>query len=708
MDPNSASTFQTISNFLADIENQLKTVFSIPEIEKQIRQAQATLAGTFGATQKEIMGLRKELAIAAPEIVKLGGNFQDVVDLQKQVSVNLGTNTILAGETIQKLFAVQKAFNLTTEVMGSAVLDFEKIGISAGVLSTKFETAANQARRIGVNTSAVFSMISQNLDNLNKFGFQNGVEGLTRMAARAAAMRIDMKEIFYFAEKVYSPEGAIETVAALQRMGAAVGDLADPFRLMYMAQEDVEGLLTSITKMSSKFAYFDEQSKEFKIFPQAKRDLREISTALGISQSTLNEMIMSQAKLQKMGGEIRLQNVSEEDRLLIAGLANMRSDGKYQIKVEGQEKLVSELNSKDLELLKREPKTLEDLAREQLTAQQTLVNLFRASLMTRASLVVGGTIPDQFAQALKGAANVLSESTKPITSPKNIKSGLENQDLFFSQAKKIIEDLTSGTVTNAQALERTGKLIDKQLEGLAKLGNEFGKFEWNKELEKHMTSNNKLYTETKTLLNLLNISINDAKDFIFGPLHETMDELKKIKSTPDTKSLQEYLKKSTETPAAGISYYTPNQNVPSKFTTYTPPIDNTSETITNVSPLLVKNQLNIKDMTISQILPNILSEKIQQQMKPEPLVTNTQYVNNIPQRELPKREEVQTGNLNVKFDEVSGKISLMLTQQDGKETKIDDMTVSQIISNPLFKNNLKSMIEDSKPKKQYESVPSYA
>jgi hypothetical protein len=59
---------------------------------------------------------------------------------------------------------------------------------------------------------------------------------------------------------------------------------------MYLASEDTEELQNQVVKMTQKFTYFDEKTKEFKVFPNAKRDLREIEKATGIAYNDLIKM----------------------------------------------------------------------------------------------------------------------------------------------------------------------------------------------------------------------------------------------------------------------------------------------------------------------------------------------------------------------------------------------------------------------------------
>ena len=208
-------------------------------LDRQFAENQAKLAGVMGQTQMALVGLREETAVALPAVIALGGELADAFEIQKGVATSLATNTVLLGDTVVGLYAAGRAVGVSSERMGEVVGDFQDAGIQAGLIKDRIQETVDVARSVGVNTTKVFELVQQNLSRLNEFGFSRGVEGLAKMAATSAAMRVDMREVFNFAARVFSPESAIETVATLQRMGAAVGDLADPFRLMYLASEDV-------------------------------------------------------------------------------------------------------------------------------------------------------------------------------------------------------------------------------------------------------------------------------------------------------------------------------------------------------------------------------------------------------------------------------------------------------------------------------------
>jgi len=459
------------------------------ELNKQILEANASLAGTFGRTQSSVQGLRKELVIALPEVVRLGGNLSDVVNIQDTISKNLGTNRILLGETTSDLFVAMKALGQAD--YGAVVASFQDAGIQVGLIKDRMQETANIARLVGQNSSAIFDLVQQNLSKLNEFGFKNGVEGLSRMAAKAAVMRFDMYQVFTFAEKVFSPEGAIEAVSAFQRLGVAVGDLADPFRLMYLASEDVEGLTDQVVQMTSKFTFFDEKSKEFKVFPYAKRDLQDIAKTMGISYENLVKMSMAQTKLNQISSEFKFSGFDKDDQQLIANFAQFSKEkNAFIVKVDGKEKLIAELGKKDVEALRGRPETLEEIGQAPQSEQKLLKTTIDSLVSLLAGIPVGSKMTQDLTQAVR--ASIEATNVAPRTLTTGMRGGLERVDTTYENFPKLIkemyQDLSSG---NFDLTKYTKKLTDASegyVNDLEKLGKKIQSFDFTGEISK------KIYT----------------------------------------------------------------------------------------------------------------------------------------------------------------------------------------------------------------------
>jgi len=112
-------------------------------------------------------------------------------------------------------------------------------------------------------------------------------------------LRFDMNQTFQLAEKVLSPEGAIQVASAFQRLGVSVGNLVDPFQLMNQSINDPSGLQDSLAQMTKQFSYFDEETKTFKINPQGVLTINEIANQTQMSAKELREMSLAALELDR-------------------------------------------------------------------------------------------------------------------------------------------------------------------------------------------------------------------------------------------------------------------------------------------------------------------------------------------------------------------------------------------------------------------------
>ena len=465
------------------------------ELDQTISDSTAKLAGTFGTTQKAVQNLRQEFAIASPRVVELGGKFKDVELIQQGIAKELGTNTITLGETVGDLFAGAQALGITSDKVGGVVKSFADAGIEVVKIKENFQETVDISRRVGVNAGAVFSNVQSNLTRLNEFGFQNGAAGLAKMAAQAAGLRISMESVFKFAENVFDPEKAVDMVSAFQRMGVAAGDLADPFRLMYLASEDVGELQNQVVQMTQKFTYFDEKSKEFKVFPNAKRDLRELSQQMGISYDELVKMSIGQQKLNMLSKEFKMPGVSEETKQLVANMAKMNKEGKYEVMVEGQAKLVSELNEDDIKSLEQGPATLEEIAKAQLTNSE-LTNATLLGIATQLGAApAGARALGDLDQQLRAITSSVGDETKNIFG--NTRAGIENINKNVEKSYDTIQKLLSGEGGLESVTKLLGDAGTDVVDGFKKIGDKLNQTNFSESISKYISDNNRLFDTTK-------------------------------------------------------------------------------------------------------------------------------------------------------------------------------------------------------------------
>jgi hypothetical protein len=403
----------TIGQFGEDVAEQFKvdgkTLLSLFD---SLSQAANSINNTFGQGRQRIIELRTALADAGPDVLKLGGDLADVSGIISQVADSSRRNVVATTEEIEKLYAANKVLSLGAGELTDAFLD---VGMGVETISKTLEESVQYIQSIGGNAKSVMKDVTTNMDQMNRFQFEGGVVGLTKMAAQASMLRFDMSNTFALAEKVLSPEGAIETAAAFQRLGVASGALADPFALMNASINDPSGLQDSLAEVSKQFTYFDEETKSFKINPQGVLTLREMEKEANLTQGSLSKMGLAAAEADKRISAINeagLTIVKEEDKQYLANIAKME-EGTYKVTLEdGTKKELAELSQPEFDKLIEEqrsgPKTLEEIAKAQMTTSDVMMGDLKAIRNKFVGGIVTANQSQQTAEGVRRAATTLT------------------------------------------------------------------------------------------------------------------------------------------------------------------------------------------------------------------------------------------------------------------------------------------------------------
>jgi hypothetical protein len=449
---------ESIKKTILEYKDALATNVSgdaIYKIMKDLDEGAHNVANAFGQGREAIMGLKSAMGEAVTSVELLGGEFANIVEIQKEVGETLGRNVLLNSEAYAKLFAAEKVSGQNAKDIVSA---FKDAGVSAYDAGKQMQTVIDSARQIGVNAKAVSEQVVKNTAELNKYNFVNGVEGLSKMAAQAVSLRVNMKDTLDFAERVFKPDGAIEMAAAMQRLGVAQSDLLDPLRLMDLSANDPTELQNQIVKMTQQFVQLNKDGR-FEIMPGAKRQFMEIAEAMKIPYGTLTKMAIGSQELDEKMKKIAFPSslASEDDRKMIANMAEAK-DGKFEISFNDEKgnlvrKEVSKLDTTDLENIKKgfEPKTLEELTKEQLSVQKDMA----ANMRAVAHQGGFGVAKSKVGQELYGVKRDVSRGfadtfINESTSSKRIAEGINNT---MGPVMDTFKDMLAGKKSPQQALD---------------------------------------------------------------------------------------------------------------------------------------------------------------------------------------------------------------------------------------------------------------
>lgn len=442
------TSIKTMYNNMKDAISELGSLDKYADAFSALGQQATTLNAAFTQNRQRIIEMQVSIADAIPSITRLGGKITDVTSTISEIAEASNRNVIANTQSIEKFYAASEVLGQSTETLASAFID---VGYSFQRIPEALEESISYVQSIGGNAKAVMQEVVRNTDQLNRFQFADGVKGLTKMAAQAAMLRFDMNETFRLADRVLSPEGAVEMASAFQRLGVSAGNLVDPFQLMNQSINDPSGLQTSLANVSKQFTYFDEKSKSFKINPQGVMILREMEKEAGLSSGSLSKMGLAAAELDSRLSKInpKITFANEEDKQYLANIATMNEKGEYTVNIKrpdgkSEMKQLSEVTQEEMTNLiaeqKKGQRPIEDIQRDQLSLQEILNSDVKAIrdkiLFGVASATPGLEVGEAARRISEGIGGTLSGPGIA-----DVKTNREKTEEFYGNFQKIVDDI---------------------------------------------------------------------------------------------------------------------------------------------------------------------------------------------------------------------------------------------------------------------------
>ena len=479
MQPNPTGQDSSIGDFfknLTDSLSELTKVEGFINATLRLTESAVEINKVFTQGRQRIIELQQSVADTVPGINRLGGEIGDVLITISEIAQASRRNVVANSESVEELYAASKILGVSARDLSNYFLD---VGINVSQVGENLQESIKYVQSIGGNAKEVVSTMVTNMDQLNRYQFEGGVQGLTKMAAQASMLRFNMNETFALAEKVLSPEGAIETAAAFQRLGVSVGNLVDPFQLMNQSINDPSGLQTSLSNVAKQFTYFDEKTKSFKINPQGVLMMRELEQQTGVSARELSKMGLAAAELDKRLSVISsagLKVGSEEDKQFLANIARMGEGGEYEVQIKDdrgqqQTKKLSEITQTEFDKLIKEqkegPKTLEELARSQMNVTQLLKGDVEAIKNKLLYGIASATPITKGFEGMRELTELLGGELSKVGATKDVRDRVDK--ILYGGLKEFTE-LIRGDKTALQTMQsvllKTGNFLDKEKETL--------------------------------------------------------------------------------------------------------------------------------------------------------------------------------------------------------------------------------------------------
>lgn len=445
----------------------------------EIQESSIEINKVFTQGRQRVSELITSIADATPQINRLGGSMKDVAQVMGDIAEASNRNLIASTEEVEKLYAAQKILGIGAETLTNSFLD---VGVGLQKIPEELEKSINYVQSIGGNAKQVMNDVQSNMAQMNRYQFEGGVAGLTKMAAQASMLRFSMSETFRLADKVLDPEGAIEVASAFQRLGVSAGNMVDPFQLMNMSINDPSGLQDSLADVAKQFSYFDEETKTFKINPQGVLTLREIEKQTGVSAQELSKMAVAAGELDMRLSAVDAAGLSigsEEDKQFLANIAKMGKGGEYEVQIKDDEgkvetKKLSEITQNEFNKLIQEqkegPKTMEEIARVQMGISETI----QSDVSAIKNTLKGGIVSSkQVTQSIVGAQRTVDvlggEASKKFGSTESVRFETEK---FLTDIGSLFKDLKNNDKTVTESLTQYLEKAGTQLESIEKKFNQ--------------------------------------------------------------------------------------------------------------------------------------------------------------------------------------------------------------------------------------------
>ena len=401
--------FDSINNAIKETVKNMNFEDAMQFLEIEATEIQ----NAFGVSKQRVGEFKQSIADLAPELVMFGLTQEDAAKIIVDLGDALGTTGVVGQEALREIGAASQVTGLGFKDLAQS---FRDVGVSIYDVGDRMKEVTDYAKSVGVSVQAVSKGVVSNLDKMNIYNFENGIGGLTKMAAKASRLGVEMSTVFSFAEKVFNPEGAIEMAAGLQRLGVAAGDLLDPLRTMDLAANDPEELSNQLVELTKTFTKFNEKTQQFEIMPGEKRRLREIANEMNIPIGELTKMSIKAAEFDEKMKKIQFPSFTadKETKELIAGMSQMK-DGRAMIAVKDERgvellKEINQLTPEDVDKLREQEeessKTIEQLAIEQLDQ----LKMLNTQIGAGAGKQVLGKVTTNEQMRIERAGNALTRS----------------------------------------------------------------------------------------------------------------------------------------------------------------------------------------------------------------------------------------------------------------------------------------------------------
>lgn len=432
-----------------------------------------SLGAEFGLSGERLKAFDKSNRDIESTFVGTGKEIKELTDgIQAYYNATKETNQITP-DFAKDLGNISKLFDISTTEVGEFLGAFKNLNVSYGQTTKILDDLRYAAEKSALNTKNVVLEFTKNFEKLNTFSFKNGIQGMIEMTKQSAKLKTDMNAILDLADKLDSPENAMELAANLQILGGSFAQLGDFNQLMYDAAVAPEDLAKNIAKAAASMGTFNKETGKLDISFAERLQLKEVSKDLGLGVEDLQKMATQAAKISDIKMSVSLRPLTEDQYDVIAAMSEFK-DGKYTVDVAGQTKSITELSDDDIKKLASATKdTMEGRRVAKMTVDQLVINkseqlkyatpnLLKASALNEPDVIK--SMNDTFNLLVNGSNGLVEKLKKgPIQTLENLASSNMEKNMvnIFKSSGEAIKEFTQIVKTNVISL--VNAIGDKEL-----------------------------------------------------------------------------------------------------------------------------------------------------------------------------------------------------------------------------------------------------
>ncbi len=438
---------KTVLAGMGDIVQQISNQLAI---ESQLRTDINEKTGLAGKLSKDV---RAEIVESTSQAVRFGYGIDDITGAYEKLIEESGRFNIVNQQTLEGSLGVSRAFIGDYKEIGSVFGEFEKVGFGARDAIKAIDRAGTESQGLGLRGKTTVKDIRDNIEKLNQYGFQKGIDGLAQMSRKATEFRMSMGEAFKVADSVMDPDKAIELSANLQVLGGAIGAFNDPLKLMYMATNNVEGLQDALIEAAGSLATYNSEQGRFEITGVNLRRAKEMANQLGVDYKELTRSAIASQERLAASSDLMARgfDMNEKDKEFLINMSRM--DGgrmvidvpkslQASLGIKETQVALTDLTDAQANALKKYQEEMGNMTSEEVARDQfeSITNIQRDvnSIVTMARIRLAGGIRGEEGLNLdkitKGLENQLTQYSNKVQKGE---SGTVLQDLKTSIQEKL-------------------------------------------------------------------------------------------------------------------------------------------------------------------------------------------------------------------------------------------------------------------------------